>query len=431
MKKESVGSNKQEREVVSSHNVVIDHGTSTCKAGFSTEDSPQCILPTVVGHGRHKGAMESLGLKESYVGSKAQALRGILSITQPIRQGVVQNWDDLEIIWDHIYSNELCVAPSDLPSLVTIPPLMSQEDEATLTEIMMEKLQLPAMYKANKSVMALYGGGQMTGISVDSGHDTTYIVPAHQGKPIQDATLVLKMGGKHITEQLMNQLLNGKYSFPDDNFLLWRKKKKSKFTVSSKKEIIREMKEQYCFVSSNYKESFGDPDFPEESVRLPDGNMIVMGKEKFMAPEIMFQPSLANKKTCGIGELLYYSLLKCPESLHQELLSNITLSGGNSKFSLMEKRLASELSRFLPPSTWENNKSITKVKALPNRELLGWIGGARLSNLSSFQRFWLTKADYLESGQNSSEEMRNGEAETVAAKNVIRNSLSQLSSASG
>ena len=28
------------------------------QAGFSTEDSPQCIIPTVVGRGRHKGAME-------------------------------------------------------------------------------------------------------------------------------------------------------------------------------------------------------------------------------------------------------------------------------------------------------------------------------------------------------------------------------------
>ena len=110
-----------------------------------------------------QGAMASLGLKESYVGSKAQALRGILSISKPIRGGVVQSWDDLETIWDHIYSTELGVDPSDLPSLVTLPPLMSSEDEATLTEIMMEKLKLPAMYRANKSVMALYGGGQMTG----------------------------------------------------------------------------------------------------------------------------------------------------------------------------------------------------------------------------------------------------------------------------
>ena len=87
-----------------------------------------------------------------------------------------------------------------------------------------------------------------------------------------------------------------------------------------------------------------------------------------------------------------------------------------------------------------DEKTPIKVKALPNRELLGWIGGARwnnlctfsvfrpsisngkennaliirkiytkhfetyylcnfrLSNLSSFQRFWLTKADYQENG---------------------------------
>merc|ERR1712130_1048156 len=62
------------------------------------------------------------------------------------------------------------------------------------------------------------------------------------GNPVQEATLVLRLGGRHVTEQLMNQLLNGKYSFPDDNFMLWRKKKKTNFTVSSRKEIIREMK---------------------------------------------------------------------------------------------------------------------------------------------------------------------------------------------
>ena len=36
------------------HNVVIDNGTATIKAGFSTADAPQCRIPTVVGHGRHK-----------------------------------------------------------------------------------------------------------------------------------------------------------------------------------------------------------------------------------------------------------------------------------------------------------------------------------------------------------------------------------------
>merc|ERR1719222_1790087 len=231
--------------------------------------------------------MSSLGLKETYVGSAAQKLRGILDISHPIRQGSVQNWDDLEVLWSHILETELGAQPI----IMTQPPLASQQEEDTMAEILVEKLGVPAMFIANKSVMSLYGGGNMTGISVDSGHDTTYIVPSYQGNALQEATLVLKIGGKQVTEHLMNLLMNGKYSFPDDNFLLWRKKKKTKYTVSSKLEIIREMKEQYCYVSLDYDASLADPAFQEESVRLPDGNMIVMGQQKFSAPEIIFQPS--------------------------------------------------------------------------------------------------------------------------------------------
>lgn len=374
------------------HNVVVDNGTNTIKAGFSTQDAPSTVLPTVVGHGRHKGAMAALGLKDTYVGSQAQALRGILAISQPIKQGVVQDWDDLEAIWEHIWYQELQAEPSDLPALLTQPPTTAGGDWSRMAEIMMEKFEVPALYLANKSVMALYGGGQMTGISVDSGHDTTYIVPSYQGIPIQEATLTLRLGGKQVTEHLMNLLLNGKYSFPDDNFLLWRKKKKTKFTVSSRIEIIREMKEQYCYASPAFDKGSAEETFPEESIRLPDGNMIVMGREKILAPEILFQPSLANKKSCGVHELIYYSLIKCDEQLRPELLANITLSGGNMKFPGLEKRIYNELSRLLP------DKTGVRVRALPNRELLSWIGAARLSNLSSFQRFWVTKTDYREAG---------------------------------
>merc|ERR1711962_424061 len=268
--------------------------------------------------------MEALGLQDTYVGSSAQALRGILAISQPLKGETVQDWDDLEAICQHVYSRELGVSASDLPALVTLPPLATRQEESTMAEILVEKLGVPALYLANKAVMSLYGGGQMTGVAVDSGQDTTYIVPAYQGNPIQDATLVLKVGGRQVTEHLMTQLMNGKYSFPDDNFLLWRKKKKTKFTVSSKLEIIREM--------------------------------------------------------------------KCDEKVRGELAANITLSGGNTKFPNFDKRLGAELSCLLP----EGQES--RVKALPNRELLSWVGGARLSNLSSFQRFWVTKADYQEKG---------------------------------
>ena len=98
---------------------------------------------------------------------------------------------------------ELGVAACDLPALVTLAPLASRTEEvtthhhhpppppftsppqATMAEILVEKLGVPALYLANKAVMALYGGGQMTGVAVDSGQDTTYIVPTLQGSPIQ------------------------------------------------------------------------------------------------------------------------------------------------------------------------------------------------------------------------------------------------------
>ena len=119
--------------------------------------------------------MSSLGLKDCYVGSQAQNLRGILSISQPIRQGVVQDWDDLETIWTHVMETELKAEASDQPLLITQMPLTSRDDESRMAEILMEKMAVPAMFIANKSVMSLYGGGNMTGISVDSGHDTTYL----------------------------------------------------------------------------------------------------------------------------------------------------------------------------------------------------------------------------------------------------------------
>ena len=41
------------------HNVVIDNGTNTVKGGFSDSDAPQCRIPTIVGHGRHKVILNS------------------------------------------------------------------------------------------------------------------------------------------------------------------------------------------------------------------------------------------------------------------------------------------------------------------------------------------------------------------------------------
>ena len=68
-----------------------------------------------------------------------------------------------QAIWDHIWDSELDAVSSDLPVVATLPPLAPSQDWTKMTEIFMEKMNVPALYIANKSVLALFGGGQMTG----------------------------------------------------------------------------------------------------------------------------------------------------------------------------------------------------------------------------------------------------------------------------
>ena len=71
---------------------------------------------------------------------------------------------------------------------------------------MLEGAGMGGVYLANKSVLSMYGGGRTTGICVDSGEDMTYIVPCWEGTPLPNATLILKLGGKHVTGNDILQL---------------------------------------------------------------------------------------------------------------------------------------------------------------------------------------------------------------------------------
>ena len=56
------------------------------------------------------GAVEG----ELFVGNKAQELRGLLKIQYPMTHGVVNHWDDMEKIWQHIYSEELKILSEEV-----------------------------------------------------------------------------------------------------------------------------------------------------------------------------------------------------------------------------------------------------------------------------------------------------------------------------
>jgi actin-related protein len=42
-----------------------------------------------------------------YVGNEAQRTRGLLDLRFPVEPGFVTNWDDMEVLWQHAFRDQL------------------------------------------------------------------------------------------------------------------------------------------------------------------------------------------------------------------------------------------------------------------------------------------------------------------------------------
>ena len=92
------------------------------------------------------GIMVGLDQKEVYVGKEAQDKRNVLKIQQPIKQGCVENWDDMEKVWHHTLYNELRVSPEEHSIIMTETNTNPRENREKLTQIMFEVFNVPCLY---------------------------------------------------------------------------------------------------------------------------------------------------------------------------------------------------------------------------------------------------------------------------------------------
>ena len=362
--------------------VVIDNGSGMVKAGFAGEEAPRCVFPAIVGRPKHASAMQGVNQKSEYIGEEANQKRGILELNYPIAAGIVESWEDMEKVWQHTFYNELRVTPSDLKGvLLTEAPRNPKANREKMTTIMFETFEVPNCYVAIQAVMSLYAAGRTTGLVVDSGDGVSHTVPVFEGFSIPHAVEKMEIAGRVLTEWLQKLLVNHAAE---------------SFTSSAEKEIVKNIKEELCYVAQNFDEESKAAQASSENDKpytLPDKRVInIGGIVRMSCPELLFKPSLSGMTCASIHDLTWNSVQGSDIDIRKDLCKNIILSGGTTMYTGLADRLKTELTNKAPPG------AEIKVIASADRKFAVWKGASTFSSLSTFDSSWITKADYEEHG---------------------------------
>ena len=376
-------------------NIIIDNGTGYCKAGLSSEEGPRAVFPSCVGYPKYKDVMLNTSYKEYFIGEDAVRKRAVLKLHYPMEHGVINNWDDMEKIWGHVFTHELRVDPEEHNVMLTEAPFNPKENREKMAQIMFETFNVPGFYISIQAVLSLYSAGKVTGLVLDSGDGVTHAVPIFESYCLPYAISRFDIAGRDLTEYMIKLLTE----------------RGIRFTTTAEKEIAKNIKEKSIYIALNFEEEIYRVE-PYE-YELPDGNIITLKDQRIRCPEVLFKPSLIGKEGLGIPYLCHNSIQRCDIDLRKDLYNNILLSGGNAMINGLSDRLTNELKKIV-------GGALSEIRVLPlkekekkedrvekdkeeqmkkyNPKFAVWQGGAIASNLEQFKSQWITKEEYEENG---------------------------------
>ncbi|KAJ3427278.1 actin-10-related [Anaeramoeba flamelloides] len=426
--------------------IVIDNGSITMKVGLGGEDSPCSTFPTVVGKEQTKEInQKEIKLKETFVGKLALKRSGILSTQSPIKNGIIENWEAMEEIWNYICFDLFGEPINEVKVLLTESIFNPKENREKTAEIWFETFNTQIFYLVPSNILQVYSFGNSSGTSINSGANTSMCF-INEGRIIKGSCDQLDIGGDDLTQFLQELLVLKGLEFKtykDLKTLEYLKKCLSFYVVDDPNKLLQEKEKANKIV---------------RSYELKDGQRISLGMERFVCTELFFQPKeeiidlfglklsenekenekeLENEKEqekekekekekenenekekekekenekekeeetvfkrktkkemLNLPRMIYKNAQNIDFELRKTLLSNIILSGGNTNFGGIEKRLSNELKLLIN----ENCPQFRFPSSTFPSKYMAWVGGSIFASLGHYVNSWMYKELYEESG---------------------------------
>jgi len=428
--------------------IVLDVGSHTCKGGYAGEDTPKAVFPSSVGviykdeepvdekadkrtkdsEMQDASAMdtdaEAKERSRTYYANQMGFRRDHMEVLGPYgKDGLIQDWDVLEQLWDHTLRKSLLVDPKDHPMLIAEPPHVTRENREKTVELMFEKFQAPAVFLAKHPVLTAFASGKATALVVDLGARGTTVTAVHDGYALTKSSLRTPLGGDLLTEMMLKSIekqqgaVRPRFSFlreaagPD----AWKvtdlpcADTTAGYREYCRRELMGDLNASVCRISESTFLESENANIPTVPYELPDGNILEVGLERFKVPELLFQPGLMSTfpdtealvgedglPLKGMQGLVLDSIGKCDIDVRKELYGGVLLTGGVSLIPNLRERLERELSEQV--SSYTARVKVSTPNPLVERKLSVFIGGSILASLGSFQQMWMSKAEYEEQG---------------------------------
>ena len=265
------------------------------------------------------------------------------------------------------------------PVLLTEAPLNPFTNREQTAEIFFETYRTPAVFFSPPAVLSLYASGRTTGIVLDVGEGVTHCVPIYEGYALPHSISRSDVAGRDVTKELQ---------------LLLRKSGMA-FTTTAECDLVKNMKEDVCFVSpmqNASKKEGSSVDEAKTTYQLPDGQVVDISSERYSAPEILFNPTLIGSEEMGVADTLVSSIMKSDLDLRPTLFTQVVLAGGSTCTPGFGDRLLAEVRSRAPTHTR------IRISAPPERIDSAWAGGSILASLATFKNMWVTRSEYEEYG---------------------------------